>query len=252
MALVDDLVSYWNMDVAGATEVDQHGSNNLTKSGTITSVTGKIGNAHYHTGANSSRYGVTMAASTDLTFHNYDFSVSLWLQRQSWDSAKWIIIGGRWHQYVTERRTWNLFANAAGGDAGQLIFMTEDENGTQHSGKVDSGHKILDGDWHHIVITFNATTKQKIIYVDNSEGYNGTASHSVDLRNDISSEFYVGYKGQSLNHDEYMDEMAVWKRVLTPAEVEQLWNNGDGIDYNTIAGDQFIEGEAHITLRAGG
>jgi hypothetical protein len=96
-------------------------------------------------------------------------------------------------------------------------------------GDIGTGVFINDGIWHHTVCTYNSSTNQIYVYVDNAQY--GPFSRTLNLPN---SNIYVGLLTppsgiQVLNGD--VDECGWWSRVLTSSEVNDLWNSGNGITY---------------------
>jgi hypothetical protein len=89
---------------------------------------------------------------------------------------------------------------------------------------------IEDGEWHHIVLTFDGTTA--ITYVDGSEsyvdeGFSGTlVGNGVELR--------IGNQGYNAPVVQNADSLSIWNRAITPEEVTALYNSGDGLDYENF------------------
>lgn len=92
---------------------------------------------------------------------------------------------------------------------------------------------INDGNWHHIIMTYDGSSLITgcHLYVDNTE--NDTIIASTPLTGSIltSADFQVsGRDGNNncIDSDTYIDEVLVYERALTPAEVSFRWNSGNG------------------------
>lgn len=91
---------------------------------------------------------------------------------------------------------------------------------------------LNDGNWHHIVSTFNKTTKEVVYYVDgNVEGTMTFPSYinhfgiAIGSGGDLSYYFFNGL----------VDECSVWSNVLTPTEVTSLYNSGTPTDLTSLS-----------------
>jgi hypothetical protein len=97
--------------------------------------------------------------------------------------------------------------------------------------RLESGPNLTDGDWHHCVFTWNAYG-DLISYVDGDE--TGRIQSSGNLANialanlsfnsNADGTFAVGRPCQ-------IDEVGIWNRALSSAEVTNLYNYGNGISY---------------------
>jgi hypothetical protein len=96
------------------------------------------------------------------------------------------------------------------------------------------GTTILnDGNWHHIVSTFNKTTKEGIWYVDgNIEGTKTLPSYlthfAISIGAGNGTNDYYFFNGN-------IDECSVWSNVLTQSEVTYLYNNGTPTDLTNLS-----------------
>lgn len=94
---------------------------------------------------------------------------------------------------------------------------------------------LIAGTWAQVVLTWDGVLSASgvHVYVNGAEwgyvgsGYaqDGSGAHNTDAAQNL----YLGYKGVgttiSNNFKGGLDEMAIWNRVLTPAEVTYLYNN---------------------------
>ena len=82
--------------------------------------------------------------------------------------------------------------------------------------------------WHHIVATYDNTTETMSIYIDGTRhisrvlpGFGAMAVNNDPLL--VGIQGHDGFRGR-------MDELAVWNRALSPAEIGSLYNNGSPVD----------------------
>ena len=94
---------------------------------------------------------------------------------------------------------------------------------------IDGGSKIYDGGWHLTGLTFDGTTAR--LYIDGVEqgsgvtpvGFGGVGTVRLMTRGDGGTSFAGGK----------LDCVSIWDKVLTPAEVTELYGGGGVFDYTT-------------------
>lgn len=83
-----------------------------------------------------------------------------------------------------------------------------------------SGSVVNDGLWHFIVATFDGSVVR--LYKDNVlVGSQGNTLNTINTT----------LKFQAFQLDGDLDEVGYWNRVLTPTELTDLYNSGNGITY---------------------
>ena len=82
--------------------------------------------------------------------------------------------------------------------------------------------------WSHFVITFNNTTKKIDVYVNGVLHPNSSTTTFTDYNTTgFVTGIITGKRGvRYLNG--LIDELGIWNRQLTPTEVSQLYNSGNG------------------------
>lgn len=99
---------------------------------------------------------------------------------------------------------------------GKLVFKGKWTSGTfGNSGP--STTSINDGNWHYIVGTSNGATWTT--YVDGVLESTATVGTPGNLALSNFASFYLGMYNSSGYYDGEIDDIAIWKKVLTPAEV---------------------------------
>ena len=148
------------------------------------------------------------------------FSVSLWLSRErnSGDrEVSRLISAGAGN---IEQAGWSLAMNRA---ADTLRFeITDGLDRSTISAKVDN---LADGQWRHVVVTVDHPSESVRIYLDGEP----VAARHVDFlgRSTITSTsgLSIGRKSDDKQHHHgKLDEIAIWRRTLAPAEVERIFN----------------------------
>ncbi|KPJ75088.1 MAG: hypothetical protein AMS14_04240 [Planctomycetes bacterium DG_20] len=144
-------------------------------------------------------------------------TISFWTKEQpkgdwgNWQAkaepAGWMI-----RQHASNRTTLYWDIRSGGGDLPLTIDHADDE-------------------WHHMVFTFDGSTNQKRIYQDGvlvagpAGGQRPENSPRVMSLGSVDTSDAPGYQGGSGNSNvkTLMDDFSVYDRVLTPAEVAQLY-----------------------------
>ena len=92
---------------------------------------------------------------------------------------------------------------------------------------VTSTNAYNDGQWHHGVVTFDNPNNIVRLFVDGVQI--GTLSTTSNPDNTGSQPLRIAGNAQSLTEDFFigqLDEVGVWNRALTSAEITDLKNNG--------------------------
>jgi len=123
-------------------------------------------------------------------------------------------------------------------------------------GNSGSGTLPFDGDWHMVTVTYDHT-----LPTDNLKFYVGgvfTAATTKDGATPSTNNAAVAMElagfGNLLTYSGNLDEMSIWNRVLSPSEINDLYNNGAGlsfIDNNQVIGGEIIPIETTSLILAG-
>jgi len=85
---------------------------------------------------------------------------------------------------------------------------------------LNSGTTINDNVWHHIVVTFEGVNTTKV-YIDNTLVFQGlTGDKDVNLGSNI----YLGHWQGGNKYIGSMDDVRIYNRTLTDADISQLYN----------------------------
>lgn len=215
--LLTDLIAYYKLGEATGSgdRVDSHASYDLTASTTITQGTGIIGNCAVISA------GEYLSRSNDISTGTAARSFSLWAKMASDSSTRhFFSIGTGTSWDVIALSHLNATQIRAGYSGGNTIWTPD----------------IDDNAWHHIVLTYpaSAVPSDAKLYIDGVEESQTSTSGSttIDLG---ATEFRVADSltgGSEL--DGSIDELAVWGRELTSADVTALYNSGSGLAYESF------------------
>jgi hypothetical protein len=211
--LLNGLVAYWKLDETSGTRFDSVDTNNLTDNGSVGYAIGKIGNAASFVAANSEYL------STSPLLGGTAWTISLWLKIRSSPSTRYAVFGEfnaggftRHYCYVIATR--------------QLQLDEFPPSGTDPSSLTPT---VLALDtWYHIVVVQTAPGSRKLYLntneeATNSEVYTGAAPDELRFGGRVNA------SGDYANTD--MDEIGIWDRALSAAEITALYNSGAGITY---------------------
>lgn len=217
--LLTNLAAYWKLD--DLTDASGNG-NTLTNNNTATFNTGKVGNAVYVVRA-SSQY-LSLTSNSFVQTGDVDFTIAMWI----WED------------------TGNLQVAIAknGSTAGQgeyVMYVTGTTDNILHFGvdtpvdvfhAVDSGTAIAPSGWYFVIMWHNATADTVNISIDN--GTTASAGTTGALQAASNGAFNIGRQpvgGSELYWDGRIDEVGIWKRVLTAGERTRLYNTASGCTY---------------------
>ena len=104
----------------------------------------------------------------------------------------------------------------------QLTFQLFNTNGDFNVVTDPGVSRIQDGNWHHVMATYDGTTDADgmKLWVDGSVVQTQTTT-STGIRNSAASPFIggAGWNGLSWNWDGYLDEVSTWLEVKVPDDV---------------------------------
>lgn len=217
-----NLISHWKLDETSGTREDAHGNNDLTDNNTVGYATGKQSNAADFESDNSEYLSITDAAQSgiDTAFEGSAWTINMWI-------------------YPETLANKGLFAKANQYNGIACVFNTNwvqcfaDPNNTDTDINFNSVTWST-GEWQMLTISHDS---------DNCRIYkNGSLSQTVNVANGAmqanSSPFILGasYWTSVQNHfDGLIDEVSLWSKKLSDADVTAIYNSGNGITYAAVA-----------------
>jgi hypothetical protein len=219
------LEACWNFEEASAPLLDSTTNNNdLTQTTDVDfQQTGKVGsycvNLPLATSVASTNTSDTLALQT--------FSISVWVNCVGTEFGSRTIFSKVSKESGHDSGGYDIAVNPG---LGGVLFHIYDDNGYEdNTGQNTTA--VNDGDWHHIVATYIGghikIYHNTILEVDESMASSAPISYGST---------YVPAKIGNSSHGAstyplkgFVDAIAVWNRVLTPYEVQILYNAGDGL-----------------------
>ncbi len=206
----DGLVSYWSFDEAdidGDTVKDVWGENDGTSMGDPKLVTGKVGEAFEFDGSDDC---ISIPASPSLNMGGSSYTIVAWVLADS-------SVAYASERILVEYGTWQAGTY-------QLTSMNDNHWKTNFHGRSSNqGSECnidwTDSEWHHLVGVFDNDADYMRTYFD------GTACDTTVENNapvDIDLPLYIASRGgTSLFSKATIDEVAIYNRAISEAEVEQ-------------------------------
>jgi hypothetical protein len=236
VALVDNLVSYWNLDEASGTRVDSHGSNDLADNNTVTSATGIDGDAAHFVAASSEHLSIADNASLGFTTA---LSASFWLKQTDLAISRAFL--GKW-TFQTDGE-WVIQSGFQAGNEGDLtIFLATSAADSGTGCRMNfTDADMTAGNWFHVAVVFDGSltgNANRLKVWVNGAAKTLTANSGAVPATLINggATFYLGRFGGSLTryYNGDMDLVGLWNRAITSAEVTSLYNGGAGLNYAEV------------------
>jgi hypothetical protein len=217
--LQQGLVGYWPFN-GNANDESGNGNNGTVNGATLT--TDRFGNAGkaYSFSSNGEGNSVIIANSTSLNFVG-DMSFSSWVKTGTIvSSATWLMkYQENMNGYSASLST--IFQSNATLARWDIGNGQTNQNGKQYTATL--GLSIIDDKWHHVAGTFTGNYQK--IFVDgvlidsNFTNQSGTGINSSPLVFGKDSFF-----GNDRNFNGLIDDLAIYNRALSAAEVQQLYS----------------------------
>lgn len=219
-SLIDGITSYYKLDEVSGAVIDSHNDNDGTNYGATTQQTGIINYGYSFDGSND--YVSIPDGTTGLS----TFSVSLWFYVNAFDGNDVII--GQWDDVSGNYRSWMISMD----NSGNLVYHeSSDGAGSGYKSLTISG-AVSTGEWYHLVLAKDGANV--IIYKNNSVVGSSSSMNSnlYNYSGDIKIATSDGVFGAAARYmNALFDEIGIWSRDLSDVEVEELWNDGNGLAY---------------------
>lgn len=240
--LETNLISWWTLDEASGTREDAHGSNDLADNNTVAGAAGKINNGADFELSNSEYLSIADASQSGLDISG-SFSFSMWLKLEQLPSTAGTQFG-LFSKYLAtgDLRAYEAYilpsADGASAADGVEIVVSADGTTANIDAKGMAAALFAGGDvgnWVHIVLTYNLSTRTFRAYKNGIEQLTSTRASSGTIGSIFNNArpFELGRNNESAGtyFDGMMDEVAVYSRVLDYGDVLDLYNAGAGISY---------------------
>ena len=214
--LLDDLVAWWALDEATGTRVDSSASGyDLDEAAPVVGqVPGKIVDASSTAHQTSARLLISNATSPGLQPQDVDYTVAGWIR------------------LVSLGNNAAAFSNYDLASAGHALWIPPGETNLYYS---VAGTNLITfsptlATWYHFVCYHDATGNIIGVRINDTTDY--TIAHTTGIASGTEPFLLHNYSATgAFSIDGALDEVGVWNRLLTPAEITELYNGGNGIGY---------------------
>lgn len=220
--LLTGLVAYWKLDEAstGAGPIqrnDSVGTSHLSDPVNTASAAGILSNGANFVAA-STKY-LQCNDNAALSMGDIDCTFSAWVKFTTVVNNKGLF--GKWGaaghcEYVL----WYL------GDHFSFTISTDGTN-TQYCNATTFG-AASPGTWYHVITWYDTVANRSYIQINNGEIDTAIVA-SGPFNSD--SPFQIGAFASAAHFNGLVDEVGIWKRVLTPTERAALYNGGAAITF---------------------
>jgi hypothetical protein len=213
--ILDNLVSFWPLDEVSGRRADVHGTNALTDNNSVASATGKVGLAADFEGDNSE--SLSVADNTSLSMGvSQDFAIALWVYRESSSGFQVLLSKSEtdieYAIFDTGVFSLEVYGSAGFGDVGTLTSTIPLSLNT----------------WYFLVVWHDAAANTLNLSVNGSAPE--SIGHSAGVY-DGAGTFRLGSYVYGSHFDGLLDQVGIWKRLLTADEITWLYNSGAGRTY---------------------
>ncbi|MBC2709783.1 MAG: LamG domain-containing protein [Desulfosarcina sp.] len=211
----DDTISLWQLEEAGgSTYMDGFGDNDGTGNADPTAATGTVNGAQNFDGATT---GIDVPASSTFNWAETDsFSIELWVNTVNAGAPGGTqVFMGRYDANQGTGMQWWVGFDTNGY---ARLYLND---GASSVVSITGATSLSDGNWHHVVAVRNGTTDENILYAD---GVVQDAAASQAFSRGFGSgesELNIGWLNRPTfyHFNGLIDEVALYDRVLTPAEI---------------------------------
>lgn len=228
----DNLLAYYRFDeTGGSTASDSYSTNNLGVINSTWSAGGKSNYCLYFDATGASGW---TSSSSIFDFERTDsFSFSMWIKRVTISSSICGILHKRTYPTGPKYPGYDIIFNVTSNTLQYCLFNTTNSNeiiGTSQSGFTDTTN------FHHYVLTYDGSSQGSgmKLYYDGQQNTLTISQNTLTASIKNTTNFVVGNHLNTLttrNLKGYMDELAVFGRVLSQTDVNTIYAAGSGLFY---------------------
>ncbi|MAS94337.1 MAG: hypothetical protein CMO55_14155 [Verrucomicrobiales bacterium] len=222
------LQAHYNFDSGDATDSTDNNNDGAVTGGTVSFTEDTASALGGGQSASTAQSGyISVASSSSLEDVNDQMTVSFWLKAEATDNPDWVRIIRKGDEANNGTATWmvNRDSNTdsvgmrtdtfgTGGAFNQNRHRNVDENGV-----ATLDDDLLDGNWHLVTYVIDGTSTKE--FIDGQLNSTKTVPIGDGLSNTADLRILGrGSGSQAINGS--MDDVAIWNRPLTDAEVAQL------------------------------
>lgn len=233
-SLLNSLVAYWKLDEESGQRNDSVGTSHLGDTNTVASTTGLLGNCARFAAASSE--DLSVADNAAFTFTSA-LSASFWINQTDLATDRAFL--GKWTFQTDGEWVIQSGMAVASTSADITIFLATSaaDNGTGCRMNFNDAD-MSSGSWYHVAMVYDGTlsgdaNRLKVWVNGVAKTLSANAGAVPSSLRDGGATFYLGRFGGTLTryYNGDMDEVGLWNRALTAAEVATLYNDGDGVTY---------------------
>lgn len=207
------LMGLWHLETSSPAIDSTNRGHTGAPTGGVSFVTGKFGNAYGFDGNTDSE--IRIPYSTDFLPNNGQLTVMFWFKENSTTQQKALI--SRWGSANDE---WIILYNIyAVGDKAIRIYSTS-------AAKFVETAAISTGTWNHITFVYDTSTTNRTFIYNN--GYDVTKNNQTNPFTITNSTVKLVIAGDDIggnNSNHYIDEVAIFNRALSVAEIRAIYND---------------------------
>lgn len=219
-----NLEAFWSL----SNTADDHGSNTLTNNNTVTFTSGKIGNAATFNG--SSNY-LSISDNASLNLGDITFTVAGWAKFASLSTTQAII--SKWDDGT--RQEYMLFYRSS--TSRLSFFLGNGTSTTVATRDATAFGAPSTATWYFLAGAHDATANEAWISINGGTPETSATSGAVG---DSSEGTFIGRKNDVspgyMSNGSQIDQLGLWKRELSEAEVTELYNSSTGYTYAQVIG----------------
>ena len=225
----DRITSYWKLDEAtplapGGTYTDFVNDNDGKGAANPDAVAGRVNGAQQFDNLD----GIDVQPDRSFDWYNDEsFSIEFWIKRNGAVGGPQVAIGrddgdpnNRLHWWVGIDNT-NTANFTLGDNNGGFISVSGDTD-------------LTDNVWHHVVAVRDADAGQNRLYVDGALDVPAVNAAYDASFGSLTAVLNIGNLGGAFYFEDLLDEIALYDRALTEAEILEHYNDGlagQGIDF---------------------
>jgi hypothetical protein len=216
-----DELSIWNRELLG-TEILAHYQRGRTDDSTTNEndgqiegphqVDGIIGEALQFNGINDS---VVITDSTSLSFTNDDMTISAWIKLNSRQSGERAI--------VRKSAQWQLGILPLDNKIRNLVNT---DGTTGWTAANDEYHIWEKNIWYHLAFTYDGSVLKHYVNGEQIGTDKTVTGNIIDNNQEVAIGADSPDGGLDIRFDGAIDEVAIWNRTLSSAEIQKLYYNG--------------------------
>lgn len=212
-SLPDGLIAYWKLDEASGSAVSSVGTNTATANNAPVSTTGLVGNARAFEKDSNQWLGI--ASPSGLAPGTNDFTYSTCFKYTSDFYYNTLFEWG--NQSAASPYMWLLLVNGSL----QVQFV----DGLSDFNSMATGASFTANIWNHLTCVFDRDGNLTTYKNGASAATNDISGHQGAISPSGGIGLNAYYNDPGLALDGAMDEVKLWNRVLTGAEVLEDYNN---------------------------